>query len=177
MSVSCECCVLSGRGLCFGLITRPEDSYRVWCVWVWWWILHNEEALVHWGLLRHGKIKGLQSKLTYLITYLLNPWNRVLPEKLTDLQLVKKYPVFYGTRRFITVFTRSRYLFLSWASSIQSIPSHPTILNISTCNKGKFTEGIGAMWTSWKVHRMIWGSSVDIATGLRAGWYVIRIPA
>ena len=27
-----ECCVLSGRGLCDGLITRPEDLYRVWCV-------------------------------------------------------------------------------------------------------------------------------------------------
>ena len=24
MSVCCECCVLSGRGLCIGLITRPE---------------------------------------------------------------------------------------------------------------------------------------------------------
>jgi hypothetical protein len=32
MSFSCECCVLSGRGLCDGLITRPEESYRVWCV-------------------------------------------------------------------------------------------------------------------------------------------------
>jgi hypothetical protein len=32
MSVSCECCELSGRGLCDGLITRPEESYRVWCV-------------------------------------------------------------------------------------------------------------------------------------------------
>jgi len=28
----CECCVLSGRGLCVGLITRPEESCRVWCV-------------------------------------------------------------------------------------------------------------------------------------------------
>ena len=27
--VSCECCVLSGSGLCVGLITRPEESYRV----------------------------------------------------------------------------------------------------------------------------------------------------
>jgi hypothetical protein len=25
--VSCECCVLSGRGLCVRLITRPEESY------------------------------------------------------------------------------------------------------------------------------------------------------
>jgi hypothetical protein len=28
-SVSCECYELSGRCLCFGLITRPEESYRV----------------------------------------------------------------------------------------------------------------------------------------------------
>ena len=27
-----ECCVLPGKGLCVGLITRPEESYRVWCV-------------------------------------------------------------------------------------------------------------------------------------------------
>jgi hypothetical protein len=32
MSVCCECCVLSGRGPCVGLITRPEESCRVWCV-------------------------------------------------------------------------------------------------------------------------------------------------
>jgi len=31
MSISCECCVLSGRGLCFGLIPRSGESYRV-CV-------------------------------------------------------------------------------------------------------------------------------------------------
>jgi hypothetical protein len=32
MFVCCECCVLSGRGLCNGLITRPEESYRLWRV-------------------------------------------------------------------------------------------------------------------------------------------------
>ena len=30
--VCCECCVLSGRGLCDELITHPEESYRLWCV-------------------------------------------------------------------------------------------------------------------------------------------------
>ena len=30
--VCCECCVLSGRGLCDELITSPEESYRLWCV-------------------------------------------------------------------------------------------------------------------------------------------------
>jgi len=32
MFVSCECCVLSGRGLFAGMITRPEESYRLWRV-------------------------------------------------------------------------------------------------------------------------------------------------
>jgi hypothetical protein len=32
MSVSGECCVMSGRGLCDGLVPRPEESYRMWCV-------------------------------------------------------------------------------------------------------------------------------------------------
>jgi len=43
ISVFCECCVCvcvcvcvwSGRSLCDGLITSPEESYRVWRVWVW----------------------------------------------------------------------------------------------------------------------------------------------
>ena len=29
MFVCCECCVLSGRGLCDELITRPEESYQL----------------------------------------------------------------------------------------------------------------------------------------------------
>jgi hypothetical protein len=41
ISVSRECCALSGRGLCVRLITRPEQSYRVWCVWVWSRSLNN----------------------------------------------------------------------------------------------------------------------------------------
>ena len=32
MSLCCECCVLSGRGLCGGLITRPDGSYWLWRV-------------------------------------------------------------------------------------------------------------------------------------------------
>ena len=32
MFVCCECCVLSGRGLCDELVTRPEESYGLLCV-------------------------------------------------------------------------------------------------------------------------------------------------
>ena len=44
--------------------------------------------------------------VVHLLTYLLTAWSRVLLEKLTGCQLVKKYPAFYGARR-----------------SIQSLPS------------------------------------------------------
>ena len=56
MFVCCECCVLSGRGICDELITRPEESYRLWCV-----VacdlenLMNEEATTRVGSQRHKK--------------------------------------------------------------------------------------------------------------------------
>ena len=49
----------------------------------------------------------------YLLTYLLTLWSRVLSEKLTGFQLVKKFPAFYRTRNFITAFTSARHLSLS----------------------------------------------------------------
>jgi hypothetical protein len=48
-----------------------------------------------------------------LLTYLLTQWSRFLLEKLIGLQLVKKFPAFCGTRRFINAFTSSRHLSLS----------------------------------------------------------------
>ena len=71
-----------------------------------------------------------------ILTYLLTPWCRVLFEKLTGLQLVREFPAFHGTRRFITALTSIRHLSLSWASPIQSRYPHPTswssILILST---------------------------------------------
>ena len=68
--------------------------------------------------------------------YLLTPWCRVLIQKLTGLQLVKKFPIFYGTRRFITALTSVHHLSVSRASPIQSTHPHPTswrsILILST---------------------------------------------
>ena len=73
---------------------------------------------------------------TVPLTYLLTRWCRVLLEKLTGLQLVKKFPAFHGTRSFITALTSVRHLSLSWASPIQSIYPHPnswrSILILST---------------------------------------------
>jgi hypothetical protein len=61
----CECCVLSGRGLCDELITRPdelitrpEECYRLWCVVVCdLENLKNEEAMTGVGSQRHSTQK------------------------------------------------------------------------------------------------------------------------
>jgi hypothetical protein len=50
----------------------------------------------------------------------LTPWNTVLPEKLTDPSLLKKFPAFYGTRRFVTAGTGARHL--PYLESYQSSP-------------------------------------------------------
>jgi len=57
----------------------------------------------------------IYSTILYLgpLTYLLTKSSRVLLGKLTGLQLVKKFPTFYGTRRFIIAFTSARHLSLS----------------------------------------------------------------
>jgi hypothetical protein len=73
----------------------------------------------------------------FLKLYLLTYWRSwALLEKLPIVQLLKNFTAFYGTRRFITVFTRAIHWSLSWASLIQSIPSHPislrSILILST---------------------------------------------
>jgi len=47
-------------------------------------------------------------------------------EKLTGSQLVKKFPSLYGTQRFITMFTGTCHMYLSWARPIQSMPLHST---------------------------------------------------
>jgi len=59
-------------------------------------------------------------------SYLLTPWCRILLEKLTGLQLVKKFPTFHGTRKFIAALTSVHQISPSRASPLQSIYSLPT---------------------------------------------------
>ena len=73
-------------------------------------------------LLLWDQLQWVQGLLPYSV---LGPWNRVILEKLSGFQLVKKFPAFYGNRIFITAVTSARHLSLSWASSIQSILPHP----------------------------------------------------
>ena len=51
--------------------------------------------------------------LTVLIANRLSTWSRVFPEELTGSQAAKKFPVFYGTGRFMTTFTKAHHISLS----------------------------------------------------------------
>jgi len=67
-----------------------------------------------------------QALMSDILTFLLTPWSRVLLEKLTGSQLVKKFLTFYGTWRFITAFINAHHLSLSSARLILSdiLPKH-----------------------------------------------------
>ena len=75
----------------------------------------------------HNIYKKSNRLLTYLLTYLLTPWCRVLLVKLTGFQLVKKFPAFYGTGRFITTFKSARPSPVPILSHLDSVQTpHPT---------------------------------------------------
>jgi hypothetical protein len=78
----------------------------------------------------HENCVGAKGKKTFIcgICKWLTPRSRVLLQKPTVTQLVNKLPAFYGTRRFISMFTAARHRSLSWARCIQSTYSHPISL-------------------------------------------------
>jgi hypothetical protein len=67
-------------------------------------------------------------------------------KKPPNVQLLKKFTLFYGIWKFIAVFKRSLHWFLSWARSIQSIPSHSIslryILILSTHQRVGLRSGL-----------------------------------
>jgi hypothetical protein len=80
----------------------------------WNYSLQHHNICISTYLLTYLLTHSLTHSLTYSLTHSLTPWSRVLLEKLTVLQLVKKLPTFCGTRRFITAFTSACHLSLSW---------------------------------------------------------------
>ena len=108
MFVCCECCVLSGRGLCGELINRPEESYRLWCV-----VVCDLET-----------------------SWMRRPWPTLGPQRHRKENvwwiIEKILPPFSAPLWFIVVFIRSSFWFLFWVSWIETIPSHPSSLRSSS---------------------------------------------
>jgi hypothetical protein len=74
-----------------------------------------------------------QTNVSSLVNAGIFPFNitnsRVLLAKLIVAHVVKTFFTFYGTWRFITVFTKAGHCTLFWARSIRSTPSHSTLLD------------------------------------------------
>jgi len=87
-------------GISIMILGYPAHSYRV-----------RSSGIQKYVSASHGvKVPHCRS---YMFTYLPVPCSRVLLEKLTDSQLIKKFPAFYGTRISITAFTGVGHLSLS----------------------------------------------------------------
>jgi hypothetical protein len=68
MYVCCECCVLSGRGLCDGLVPRPQESYRLWCVSN---VCDHETSTKRGDPGTYGAVEPYKKK--YLLHYVISP--------------------------------------------------------------------------------------------------------
>jgi len=64
---------------------------------------------------------------------ILPPWNRVLLQNLTVLQLVRKFPKFYTTCKFITVLARAHHFCASWAVLICFISIISLCISLLSC--------------------------------------------
>jgi hypothetical protein len=76
---------------------------------------------------------------------------------------IKKFPTFYGSRKFITLFTTACHSSRPWAELIQSTPWQDVKTHCNTVMSSR--------------PRSIRDTVVGIATRLRAGWSGFRIPA
>jgi hypothetical protein len=114
--LTCICCqggVVLRQGVILPLPKRPcKDEIK--------------SAVIK-GTLRYSLHTYLLTHLLTYFTYLLTPWCRIF-EKLTATQLVKNIPHCYGTRRFITVFTKACHRTLSRVRRIQFASSIPVSL-------------------------------------------------
>jgi hypothetical protein len=80
------------------------------------------------------------------------------------VQLLRYFPISYGTRRFITVFTRALQWSLFSAGSIQSMPPHPVSLRAKTSAHMQTATGTNRdQWTDSKLLQREWEKTAHTA--------------
>ena len=124
--------VLRATGFCprmMTICTRRFSSGNISYHSLWYAALHTPSLWNHTldmsfkNQLIFQKVRScyINNLIRCLILKIKKKGGRALLEK-----LVKKFAAFCGIRKFITAFTRARYLSLSWAKSIQSMPHYHT---------------------------------------------------
>ena len=103
MSICCECCLWSGRGLCFELITRPDESYRLCCV-----IESDlETSKTRWPWPALGRSTTERKKITKFLRVSLKLHTMSLVCK--ELRYIIKY-IIRGVFSFIEAYIRLSYI-------------------------------------------------------------------
>jgi hypothetical protein len=72
--------------------------------------------------------------LVFTVTNQLTPWSSVILRKLTGLHLFKKYSAIYGSRKFISLFTRVRQLTVFYVEESRNIGTY-YIIEDPLCQK------------------------------------------
>ena len=98
------------------------------------------------------------------------PLDRAVLEKLTVSQLIKQLVAFYRTWRFISVFTTSRHLSLSWARLIQFTPSLPVSWYVLILASHLCLKRPGGVSLS-----LSWARLIQFTPSLPVSWYVLLL--
>ena len=107
MDVFCQCRMLSGRGLCDGLISRPEESYRLWYVF--------ECDIETWRIKRPWPTGGLSRQRKIFNIYSLHFF---LPVKLPVAVISK------NTDRYNHTVRHPRCVFVNWIACDYTLTQH-----------------------------------------------------
>jgi hypothetical protein len=107
-----------GRNWSLEKIHRPSSVPYLWCH-----LSENSWKCIWWQLRplicrKYTSAPSIKGFLTLTL------WSCALLDGPQFVQPLGSSPAFYGTRRFITAFTRALHLYLSWARPIQCTPHH-----------------------------------------------------
>jgi len=154
MFVCCECCVLSGRGLCDRLIIRPEESYRLCCV-----VVCDLET--SW-MRRPWSTGGCCTK---------NKQTKKLSHKRYDFRKVigHKMCVFSFTKTFVCSIFLSKKKWARYDKKCILVFIHSTLYSYPILMKLEFSRQIFEKYSNIKFHENPLRGSRDVACGQRDG--------
>ena len=147
MFVCCDCCVLSGKGLCDELITRPEESYRRWCVVV--CDLETSRMRRSWPALGRSATKKNEICKQNLLHF-----RHYVPQMEAQFQLRRKFSINFASRNTIVLFSTAIHRASIISSSRFPLSTWPA------CSKTQDKFRSTQLWTRFAQRYAIYADAV-----------------